>query len=253
MVGSGLYRCHVAAARPQPIGAGGQYEQGKQEQQQIFHAAVFAPHCPSCQYARHCRNFKYFRKIATIRRRFFLAGLPCGLTGCASLRAPGYNLPPLPASPPGPYRLGPGDTLDIRIYNQPQLSGSYQVDDSGFIDMPLLGPVHALGQSTEALERAITIGLQKNGLILHPAVGAEISTYRPFYILGEVNTPGQYPFRPGMTALTAISIAGGFTYRGCQDYVGVTRDTGSAAAQYRAPTSALVQPGDVITVFERRF
>jgi polysaccharide export outer membrane protein len=127
------------------------------------------------------------------------------------------------------------------------------VDDSGFINMPLLGPVQAGGQSTAGLERAITSGLQTNGLILHPSVGTEVSTYRPFYILGEVNTPGQYPFRPGMTALTAISIAGGFTYRGCQDYVGVTRNVGSTASQYRAPTSALVQPGDVITIFERRF
>jgi polysaccharide export outer membrane protein len=179
--------------------------------------------------------------------------LTCLPAGCASLRAPGFNLPPLPQTAPGPYQLGPGDTLNIRIYDQQQLSGAYQVDDSGFINMPLLGPVQAGGQSTDALERAITGGLQKNGMILHPAVGAEVSTYRPFYILGEVNTPGQYPFRPGMTALTAISVAGGFTYRGCQDYVGVTRNTGSNAAQYRAPTSALVQPGDVITVFERRF
>ena len=119
--------------------------------------------------------------------------------------------------------------------------------------MPLLGPVPAGGQGTDALAAAITGALQKNGLILHPSVAVEVSTYRPFYILGEVNTPGQYPFRPGMTALTAISIAGGFTYRGCQDYVGVTRDLGSTTAQYRAPTSALVLPGDVITVFERRF
>jgi polysaccharide biosynthesis/export protein len=143
--------------------------------------------------------------------------------------------------------------LEIRIYDQPQLSGSYHVDDSGFINLTLLGPVQAEGLSTAALERAITGGLQSNGLILHPAVSAEISAYRPFYILGEVNTPGQYPFRPGMTALTAISIAGGFTYRGCQDYVGITRNADGTPAQYRAPTCALVQPGDVITVFERRF
>lgn len=175
------------------------------------------------------------------------------MSGCASLRAPGYHLPPLPPLPPGPYRLGPGDVLNIRIYDQPQLSGSYHVDDSGFIDMPLLGPVRAGGRDTAALTGAIVAGLRQNGLILHPAVGVEISTYRPFYILGEVNTPGQYPYRPGMTALTAISIAGGFTYRACQDYVGVTRDTGGSAAQYRASPSALVQPGDVITVFERRF
>lgn len=188
-----------------------------------------------------------------ITRRVVLAGLGGSLAGCASWQAPGYNLPPLPAARPGPYLLGPGDTLNIRIYDQPQLSGSYQVDDSGFINMPLLGAVPAGGTSTDALEQAITAGLQKNGLILHPAVGAEISTYRPFYILGEVNNPGQYPYRPGMTALTAISIAGGFTYRAEHGYVGVTRNRGSQAAQYRASPSAMVQPGDVITVFERRF
>ncbi|WP_297494104.1 polysaccharide biosynthesis/export family protein [Acidocella sp.] len=175
------------------------------------------------------------------------------MSGCASLRAPGYSLPPLPAPTPGPYLLGPGDALTIRIYDQPQLSGSYQVDDSGCISMPLLGAVQAGGRSTAALEAAISDGLRQNGLILHPAVSAEISTYRPFYILGEVNTPGQYPYRPGMTALTAISIAGGFTYRGCQAYVGITRERGSQPVQYRASTSALVQPGDVITVFELRF
>lgn len=179
--------------------------------------------------------------------------MPAWLAGCASLRAPGYDLPPLPAAPPGPYRLGPGDVLNIRIYDQTQLSGSYTVDDSGFITLPLLGPVQAGGRSADALAAAIAQGLQAQGLILHPAVAAEISTYRPFYILGEVNTPGQYPFRPGMTALTAISIAGGFTYRACEDYAGITRNMGSAAVQYRAPTSALVQPGDVITIFERRF
>jgi polysaccharide export outer membrane protein len=182
-----------------------------------------------------------------------LTALPLALSGCASWRAPGYHLPPLPAAPAGPYRLGPGDVLNIRIFDQSQLSGSYQVDDSGFVTLPLLGPEAAGGKDTSALEEEITAALQKDGLILHPAVAVEVATYRPFYILGEVNTPGQYPFRPGMTALTAISIAGGFTDRACEDYVGVTRNTGSAAAQYRAPTAALVQPGDVITVFERRF
>lgn len=188
----------------------------------------------------------------TLNRRVVLAGLG-SLCGCASWQAPGYNLPPLPAAPPGPYRLGPGDALNIRIYDQPQLSGTYLIDDGGFITLPLLGPVPAGGQGSDALAGTLTARLKQGGLILHPAVAVEVTTYRPFYILGEVNSPGQYPFRPGMTALTAISIAGGFTYRGEQDYVGVTRDQGNQAVQYRASTSALVQPGDVITVFERRF
>ncbi len=179
------------------------------------------------------------------------ASLP--LTGCAALAPPGDNLPPLPPSAGGPYILGAGDTLAVRIYDQPQLSGNFSIDDSGMIDFPLLGLIRAGGQTTDQLVAAITAGLQARQLILSPSVTAEVSTYRPFYILGEVNNPGQYPYRPRMTVLTAVSIAGGFTDRAAQDYVGVTRDTGSDAVQYRAQTFALAEPGDVITVFERRF
>jgi polysaccharide export outer membrane protein len=191
--------------------------------------------------------------LAILHRRLLVFGGAGLLGGCASLRASGYGLPTLPPPLPGPYLLGPGDQLSIRIYDQAQLSGAYQIDDSGNVDMPLLGLVRAKGRSTDGLAAAIVSALQAGGLILHPSVAVEISTYRPFYILGEVNTPGQYPFRPGMTVLTAISIAGGFTYRACEDYAGVTRDMGNGPAQYRAPMSALVQPGDVITIFERRF
>jgi polysaccharide biosynthesis/export protein len=129
----------------------------------------------------------------------------------------------------------------------------FSIDDSGMIDIPLLGLVRAAGRTTDALEAEITQGLERGGLILKPSVAVEVSTYRPFYILGEVNRPGQYAFRPDMTVLTAISIAGGFTYRAVEGYVGVTRDTGGLPAEYRAPLFALAQPGDVITVYERNF
>ncbi len=188
-----------------------------------------------------------------VLRRVLLGGLPALLTGCASWQAPGYNLPPLPAAPPGTYKLGPGDVLTLRVYDQDQMSGTYHIDDSGFIDLPLLGLVQAGGGGTDDLAARITQALQARQLILHPSVAVEVSTYRPFYTLGEVNSPGQYPYRPGMTVLTAISIAGGFTYRAETAYVGVTRNLGSKPVQYRASTSALAQPGDVITVFERRF
>jgi polysaccharide export outer membrane protein len=187
------------------------------------------------------------------RRRLLMAGGVLGLNGCAVLETPGAGLPALPPGPAGPYRLGAGDALRVRIYDQPQLSGTYAIDDSGLVDLPLLGLVPAAGLSTDGLSQAIAAALVQQKLILHPSVAVEISQYRPFYILGEVNTPGQYPYRPGMTVLTAISIAGGFTYRAVQDYVGVTRETSGTPAQYRAPIDAVAQPGDVITVFERRF
>jgi polysaccharide export outer membrane protein len=170
------------------------------------------------------------------------------LAGCA-----GPALPDLPPPPAGAYRLGAGDRLTVRIYDQPQLSGAYSVDDSGMVDMPLLGLVPAAGLTVNELAAAIGRGLQDRQLILRPSVAVEVSAYRPFYILGEVNAPGQYPFRPGMTVLTAISIAGGFTPRAVQAYVGVTRVIAGTSATYRAPSFALAQPGDVITVFERRF
>ena len=188
-----------------------------------------------------------------LKRRSLLVGAMSGLAGCAALTTPGARLPPLPSAAAGPYVLGPGDVLTIRIYDQPQLSGDFTIDDSGMIDMPLLGLQRAGGRTTDALAGTIAGSLQQKNLLLHPSVAAEISHYRPFYILGEVNTPGQYPYRPRMTVLTAVSIAGGFTYRAVQDYVGVTRDVGAGPAQYRAPVFALLAPGDVVTVFERRF
>jgi len=187
------------------------------------------------------------------RRALFRWAASLPLTGCAALAAPGINLPLLPDVPAGPYILGPGDTLAIRVDDQPQLSGSFSIDDSGMIDFPLLGLIRAGGLTTDQLVAAITAGLQARQLILSPSVTAEVSTYRPFYILGEVNNPGQYPYRPRMTVLTAVSIAGGFTDRALQDYVEVTRDTGSGPVPYRAAIFALAEPGDVITVLQRRF
>ncbi|HQU03931.1 MAG TPA: polysaccharide biosynthesis/export family protein [Acidocella sp.] len=189
-----------------------------------------------------------------MQRRLLVAfvGL-CGLSRCAVLAGPGTGLPALPASPPGPYRLGAGDGLHIRVYDQPQLSGAFAVDDSGMVDMPLLGLLPGAGKTSAELADEIAAALQAKKLILAPSVAVEVAKYRPFYSLGEVSNPGQYPYRPGMTVLTAISIAGGFTYRAVQGYVGITRDIGKGPVQYRAPITALAQPGDVITVFERRF
>jgi polysaccharide export outer membrane protein len=179
------------------------------------------------------------------------------LSGCAVLASPGAGLAPLPPPVRGAYRLGAGDAVLLRIYDQPQLSGEFDVDDSGNVDLPLLGLVPAAGKTTDELSNAIALILRQKNLILAPSVAVEISKFRPFYILGEVNAPGQYPFRPGMTVLTAVSIAGGFTYRAVQSYVGVTRDvaldSGTQAVQYRAENFALVAPGDVITVFERHY
>ena len=90
-------------------------------------------------------------------------------------------------------------------------------------------------------------------MLRKPSVSVEVATYRPIYVLGEVNKPGQYPYQPGMTVVSAAAVAGGFTYRAVEDYASVLRTTDGDSTEGKASRQALVQPGDVITVFERRF
>lgn len=182
--------------------------------------------------------------------RATVSGLGFGaLSGCAAWS----GLPLLPPPRPGPYRLGSGDRLRIVVFGQKQLTRIYAVGASGRIDLPLLGPVHAQGLTTAALRREIGRGLMKRGILRHPSVAVEIEAYRPFSILGEVNKPDQYPYQPGMTVLAAVSLAGGFTYRAAESEVGVIRVTDGVPRTYRAPASALIEPGDVIKVFQRHF
>jgi polysaccharide export outer membrane protein len=176
-----------------------------------------------------------------------LAGVP--LAACAS----GGDLQPLPAPPSGPYVLGAGDTIRLIVFGQKQLTDLYDVDDSGVVDLPLIGVVAAAGLTATQLARKVSARLKADGLLLHPSVAVEIKRYRPFYILGEVNKPGQYRFVPGMTVLTAASLAGGFTYRAIESYVGIIRVAGGHPEEYRAKADALVEPGDVVKVFERHF
>lgn len=168
------------------------------------------------------------------------------------------DLSPLPEVSARPYRLGSGDQVRILVFGEDQLSGEYRVNDSGRIAMPLLGSVHAAGSSTSELETVVAGGLKKAGMLRDPSVAIEVMAYRPIFLLGEVNKPGQYPYQPGMTVVTAVAIAGGFTYRAVDDYTAIVRiyDAGSPkerAIEGRATRQSFVQPGDVITILERRF
>ena len=174
--------------------------------------------------------------------------------GCA----PGANLPPLPDYKAESYRLGPGDQVRLIVYGEDQLTGEFRVDDQGRIALPLLGGVRAAGLSPQQLDAAISGELRRRNLLRDPSVSVEVLAYRPVFILGEVAKPGQYPFQPGMTVLTAVAVAGGYTYRAVQDYASIVRTTGGQATGDQAVEGkvvprAFVAPGDVITVFERRF
>lgn len=151
------------------------------------------------------------------------------------------------------YRLGPGDRVRIVVYGEKDLSGEYSVDGSGMLSFPLIGQMSAAGLSADALARAIQSRLSPDYL-RDPNVSAEILTYRPFYIVGEVKTPGSYPYVSGMTVLNAVALAGGFTYRARDDkfYLNRTAD-GGGKEQLDATPDSKVEPGDVITVRERYF
>lgn len=177
----------------------------------------------------------------------FLA-LALGLAGCAASSYSAY----LASNPNAPYALGSGDRVRVIVFGQDSLSNSYAVDGSGNIFMPLIGLISAKGQTTESLARVIEAKL-RNGYLREPRVSVEVEAYRPFFVLGEVTTPGQYPYINGMTAETAVAVAGGFTPRAYHPTVDLTRVIDGRPVTGQVPITQLIRPGDTIIVHERYF
>ncbi len=150
------------------------------------------------------------------------------------------------------YRLGPGDRIKVNVFNQADLTGEYTLDGSGRFSMLLIGQVSAAGRTATELEADI-IGALRPDYLVNPRVTVQVLTYRPFYIIGEVGSPGDYPYVDGMTYLNAIAIAGGYTFRAKQDIVYVIRAGDPEEEEVRLSVSDRVQPGDVIRVDERMF
>lgn len=156
------------------------------------------------------------------------------------------------AATEGPYRLDAGDKLRIVVFGQEGLTNTYAVDAGGSITMPLIGGVRAKGLSPAELAGVITARL-KHGYIREPYVAVEIEAYRPFFILGEVTAPGQYPYVPNMTAESAVAIAGGFTPRAQRQDVKLTRTYPAGPVTTTVPLATTLKPGDTILVGERWF
>jgi polysaccharide biosynthesis/export protein len=169
------------------------------------------------------------------------------LAGCSSQ---GASLPLLEAAKTDDanYRLGPGDKLHVQVLGAEDLTGDYAVGDNGTISSPLIGDVQARGETRAELERAMEKKLAQ-GYLKNPKVSVTILQYRPFYIFGEVAKPGEYPYASGMRVVNAVATAGGYTYRGNQEYVVVTRNGQERKALLTAP----ILPDDVIKVPERFF
>jgi polysaccharide biosynthesis/export protein len=173
------------------------------------------------------------------------------LGSCGLHRNTGYS-DILSASHTEPYMLSTGDRLRVIVFGQDGLSNSYAVDSTGMISMPLIGSIHAKGQSTRGLESQIIAKL-RTGFLRDPKVSVEVEQYRPFFILGEVTSSGQFPYVNGMTIQTAIAIAGGYQPRANRNYAEVTRVVNGETITGRVPLDAPVRPGDTVTVRERYF
>jgi polysaccharide export outer membrane protein len=163
-----------------------------------------------------------------------------------------YAAAPMPAAYDAAYRLDAGDKLRVVVYGQEGLTNTYAIDAGGSITMPLIGSVPARGRTPAGLAAAITAKL-RGGYIRDPSVAVEIEAYRPFFILGEVAAPGQYPYVPNMSVESAVAIAGGFSPRARRDRVTLTHTDGSGSMRIVVPLGTALSPGDTVLVGERWF
>jgi polysaccharide biosynthesis/export protein len=163
-----------------------------------------------------------------------------------------YAAAPMPAAHDAAYRLDAGDRLRVVVYGQEGLTNTYAIDAGGSITMPLIGLVPARGRTPAGLAAEISAKL-RNGYIREPSVAVEIEAYRPFFILGEVAAPGQYPYVPNMSVESAVAIAGGFSPRARRDRVTLTHADGSGSMRVVVPLGTALSPGDTVLVGERWF
>src|SRR5579871_5620138 len=159
-----------------------------------------------------------------------------------------YAAAPVATPHDAPYHLDAGDKLRVVVFGQDGLTNTYAIDAGGAITMPLIGAVSARGKTPAGLAADISARL-RNGYIREPSVAVEVETYRPFFILGEVAAPGQYPYVPNMSVESAVAIAGGFSPRAKRDSVTLTHN----ASRVIVPLGTSISPGDTILVGERWF
>jgi polysaccharide export outer membrane protein len=194
--------------------------------------------------------------ISALRRtmasspRTYVAQVPVPAVYAAPMSGPVFVAQPVGYD--SAYQLDAGDKLRVVVYGQEGLTNTYAIDAAGSITMPLIGAVPARGRTPAGLAAAITAKL-RNGYIRDPSVAVEIESYRPFFILGEVQAPGQYPYVPNMTVESAVAIAGGFTPRAKRNVVTITHTDASGSGRYVVPMGTSLSPGDTVFVGERWF
>lgn len=150
------------------------------------------------------------------------------------------------------YTLGTGDKIKITVYGETDLSGDFVVDGSGQVQMPLIGQVAAAGLTIHEFVAKVVAALSQ-GYLKDPRVSVEVENYRPFFILGEINKPGEYAYQNGINALDAVALAGGFTYRADDSQVFIRRNGNTKELPLPADATTKIFPGDIVRVAERIF
>jgi polysaccharide export outer membrane protein len=164
---------------------------------------------------------------------------------------PTAGLQPLPNTGASPYRLAAGDEVGVVTFADRDLSGHFRISETGTIALPLLGALHAGGMTAGELQTAIAERLIRLKLFTKPSVSVEVLEYQPIYVLGDVNNPGRYRYRPGTTVLGAVALAGGFTFSAVQDKFSLSRIEGGQKVEGLATRLTAVRPGDIVEVFEK--
>jgi protein involved in polysaccharide export with SLBB domain len=159
--------------------------------------------------------------------------------------------------PVAPYsvasRLQSGEQLKIIVFGEDALSGLYEISPAGTIAMPLIGPIRAAGRTTAEVEQAITMAYASGKFLQEPKITVSVASFRPFYIFGEVLTPGRYAYTDGLDVLGAVATAGGFTYRASRASVLIRHPGEDVWQEYSLAAPQQIEPGDVIRVPERYY
>jgi polysaccharide export outer membrane protein len=164
--------------------------------------------------------------------------------GTPSLGGPGAN---------GGIRLQAGDKLKVTVFGEDKLTGEYEIDPGGSLSLPLAGTVQAAGLTKPELEHLLSRKFSSANYLKNPKVTVEILNFRPFYVLGEVEKPGEFPYRSGLNVMSAMAVAGGYTYRASRSYVYIQRAGEAGFSEYPISPTTPVYPGDLIKVPERYF
>ncbi|MBB4200569.1 polysaccharide export outer membrane protein [Rhodoblastus sphagnicola] len=181
-----------------------------------------------------------------------VVGMGLGLSGCDSASMIGAADPSVPYTAASSPKIQGGDKLRVTVFGEDKLTGEYEVDPGGDVSLPLAGTVHASGLTKPELEQLLAKKF-RNEYLKNPKVTVDVASFRPFYVLGEVQKPGEYPYKGNLNVLSAIAIAGGQTYRANNDKIMIQRAGEKEIRSYPLSISVPIYPGDLVRVPERYF